>query len=197
MLNAPLSLPDRTAADRRRRALLEVSDHILNEVEELRLREEKRVPETLRDSIEKLQVRVGRTEVPLSPATVRSAHDLVLALQHVLLSSNPRSGTPRSHPGRAPGQSEMRRLEGGGAWKLLTLPPPGGASPGEWLDLLDATVERALDRWSYAQHHATTAARERSGARQALKRSGLAWINYWDLAQEAARLREGLVRASS
>lgn len=193
----PPKEPDRQAAERRRRSLLEASDQLLNEVEELRLEDRRRTPDRLRRSIEKLQVRLGRSDAPLSPSTLRSAHQLVLAVQHGLLSSNPRIRTTRSHPGRAPGQSEIRRLEGGGRWKLLTLPPRGGAAEEQWLELLEATVERAFDRWSYAQHHAAAAARERNGARQALKRAELAWGNYWELAREAARLRDSATATSA
>jgi hypothetical protein len=182
---------EQESAERRRRALLDASDQILNEVEELRLENQRHVPKPLRMSIENLQVNLGGSDAPLSPSTLRSAHELVLAVQHGLLSSNPRSGTPRTHPGRAAGQSTMRRLAGGGKWKLLTLPPPSGAADGAWIELVDGTVERALDRWSYAQHHAAQAARERSGARPSLVRAAAAWANYWELAQEAARLRRG------
>lgn len=179
------------AAERRRRALLDASDQLLNEVEELRLENQRRVPEALRRSIEELQVNLGRSDAPLSPSTLRSAHELVLAVQHGLLGSNPRSGTPRTHPGRAPGQSTMRRLEGGAKWKLLTLPPSSAAADGAWNELIESTVERALDRWSYAQHHAAQAARERSGVRPAVARAAAAWSNYWELTQEAAHLRGG------
>jgi len=187
-------MPDMTreeAAERRRRTLLDASDQILNEVEELRLENLRRVPEPLRRSIENLQVRLGRSDAPLSPSTLRSAHELVLAVQHRLLGSNPRSGTPRSHPGRAPGQSTMRRLEGGSRWKLLTLPPSSAAAGEAWTELVEGTVERALDRWQYAQHHAAVAARERSGARQALAQAAAAWANYWELTEEAALLFGG------
>lgn len=180
-----------TESERRRRALLDASDELLNEVEELRLQDHKRVPEPLRRSIENLQVKLGRSDAPLSPSTLRSAHDLVLTVQYGLLSANPRSGTPRTHPGRAPGQSTMRRLEGGAKWKLLSLPPPSAAPEGGWSELVEGTLERALDRWSYAQYHAAQAARERSGARQALARAAAAWSNYWELAREADLLRGG------
>ena len=186
-----LQTPDQEAAERLRRGLLDASDQILNEVEELRLDNQRHVPEPLKRSIENLQLKVGRSDAPLSPSTLRSAHELVLAVQHGLLGSNPRSGTPRTHPGRAAGQSTMRRLEGGETWKLLTLPPPSSATEGAWIELVDGTVERALDRWSYAQHHATRATRERSGARRALARAAAAWANYWELYEEAARLRRG------
>jgi len=103
---------------------------------------------------------------------------------------NPRVAATRVHDGRPVGSPVVTVLQGGLRWKLLTLPaaPPGG--PDEtWLELVEATVERARDRWAYAQEQARRAARERRQFGAAFARAGLAWTNYWELAQEAADLR--------
>ena len=68
------------------------------------------------------------------------------------------------------------------------LPGPSPSGPDEWRLNVHATLERALDRWAYAQHHAAQAARDRSGAKQALARARTAWSNYWQLKEEAERL---------
>ena len=92
----------------------------------------------------------------------------------------------------------MRALDGGGSWKLLSLPASGSLSQEDWQSLLLATLERALDRWAYAQHRAAAASRDQSGARQAIARARTAWGNYWDLRQEAERvLGEDLPGAGS
>ncbi len=159
----------------------------MEEVEELRLDDQRRVPENLRRAIEVLQVKAGRGEASIAPATLRSAHELVLSVQYRLMSANPRNPTTGTHLGRGAGQATVLALAGGGTWKQLVLPPPGG-QPGHWQEAVSATLDRALDRWIYAQHHAAQAARERSGARQALTRARTAWANYWDLKEEAERL---------
>lgn len=78
-------------------------------------------------------------------------------------------------------------------WKVLTLPPP--TSSGEetdWIELVDSTVERAWDRWCYAQQHAVRAARERFRAQVAVAVARAAWTNYWELLQESERIKERL-----
>jgi hypothetical protein len=78
-------------------------------------------------------------------------------------------------------------------WKLLTLPsPPGGVPDLEWLDLVDCTVERAWDRWCYAQQHAVRSARERFKAHLAVAVASTAWSNYWELREEAERIKARL-----
>lgn len=180
------------AEDRRRRNLLEEADVLLEEVEELRLDDHRRVPEDLRRAIEVLQVKAGRGEASIAPATLRNAHELVLSVQYRLMSGNPRNQSTGTHLGRGAGQATVCALAAGGTWKQLVLPPLSG-HPEQWRGLVMATLERALDRWVYAQHHAGQAARDRSGARQALARARTAWANYWDLREEAERLLAGLV----
>jgi len=174
--------------ERGRRELLMESDHLLDEVEELRLRDRSRVPEELGAAIERLQLRAGRGDASIAPATLRSAHELVLSVQYRLMSGNPRNRVTGTHLGRGAGQATVRALAGGGSWKHLVLPPLATAPTPEWRTLVEATLERALDRWAYTQHHAAQAARERSGARQALARARVAWRNYWELNEEAERL---------
>ena len=175
-------------AESRRRELLQQSDELLDDVEMLRLGERRRVPEHLGSAIEKLQLDAGRGDASIAPATLRSAHELVLSVQYRLMCGNPRNRMTGTHLGRGVGQATVRALAGGGSWKHLVLPPIGTVAGTEWRVLVDATLERALDRWSYAQHHAARAARERSGARQALARARIAWTNYLELREEAERL---------
>ena len=178
----------RDPADRLRRDLLLESDQLLDEVEELRLLDQLRVPEPLGKAIESLQVKAGRGEASIAPATLRSAHELVLSVQYRLMSGNPRNRLTGIHLGRGAGQATVRALSVGGSWKHLVLPPAPPAPTPEWRALVEATLERALDRWAYTQHHAAQAARDRSGARQALARARVAWNNYWELHEEAGRL---------
>ena len=176
-------------ADRRRRALLASSDRLLDELEELRLADHVDVPPALRDAVQTLQQRLGSTERPAKPRTLRAAHELVLSVQERLLSTNPRTPVPRrAPPARAAGAPTVARLAGGAEWKLLALPPrqPGETDP-EWLEAVRLTVERALDRWCWAQHHAVRAAQAGDGI-PALRRARAAWEDYWRLLQEAERL---------
>lgn len=180
--------PRSDASDGRRRQLLRHADELLEDVEVLRLGDRRRVPEQLSSAIEKLQADAGRGEASIAPATLRSAHELVLSVQYRLMSGNPRNRMTGTHLGRGVGQASVRALAGGGTWKHLVLPPLGPLPVAEWRSLVDATLERALDRWSYTQHHATQAARDRSGTKQALARARVAWTNYWELRVEAERL---------
>jgi hypothetical protein len=179
-----------TSAERSRRELLKESDHLLDEVEELRLEDRSAVPEDLRSAIEKLQLRVGRGDASIAPATLGSAHELVLSVQYRLMAGNPHNRVTGTHLGRGAGQATVRVLAGGGSWKHLVLPPIPATPTPEWRWLVGATLDRALDRWAYAQHHAARSARDRSGARQALARARVAWANYWELREEAERLLE-------
>jgi hypothetical protein len=180
--------PPLTPAEQARRDLLKESDHLLDEVEELRLEDRQKVPEPLRTRIERLQLRAGRGEASIAPATLRSAHELVLSVQYRLMTRNPHNRATGIHLGRGAGQATVHAIAGGGSWKHLVLPPVPAVQTPEWRDLVDGTVDRALDRWAYCQHHAARAARDRSGARQALARALVAWANYWDLREEAERL---------
>jgi hypothetical protein len=177
-----------------RRRLLAASDDLLDEVERLRLGDGGAIPERLNTAIVALQHRLGRPNPPVAPRTLKAAHELILAVQQRLMAANPRNPTTRAHTGRGSGQFVRTQLKPGVDWKLLSLPalPPSGADL-DWLSLVEDTVERACDRWAWAQHLAVAAARDRHEAEPAWARAQAAWENYWDLRQEATELqRRGL-----
>jgi hypothetical protein len=131
------------------------------------------------------------------PATIDAAHDLVFAVQQRLMAANPRNPRPLRHAGRPTGQPILALVRAHRRWKLLTLPaPPSSGNDQEWLELVDATVERALDRWCYAQQHAVRAAKLHVRARLAMAIARVAWENYWNLVEDARRIRE-LISVSS
>src|SRR5579884_3802652 len=171
-------------AERHRRLLLDHSDELLARVEELRLAGQYLLPPGLAEAIRKLQLRLDQTAT--RPRTLQAAHQTVFAVQQRLMAANPRHPQPRPHLGRAQGTARVARLPGDTTWKFLTLPAVlPGRSQAEWRELVEATVERALDRWVLAQTRAIAAARARRGARAALARARAAWSNYWDLRCEA------------
>lgn len=174
--------------DLTRREMLARSDHLLDQVEQLRLAEQRRVPPSLRSAIRTLQQRTGRPE-STSPRTVRAAQLLVFTVQQRLMAANPRHSHPHSHLGRALGTPKVTRLSNGGAWKFLTLPPRAAfPAEGEWRQQVELTVERAFDRWGLAQDQAVATARAGAGAIPALRRAQAAWTNYWELSREADHL---------
>ncbi len=129
-------------------------------------------------------------------ATLAAAHDLVFAVQQRLMAANPNHPRPNRHTGRPSGQPVITVVRDDRLWKVLTLPPPPGSGEvSEWLELVDSTVERAWDRWCYAHQHAVRAARERFKAHAAVAVSRAAWANYWELSEEAERLKARLHRA--
>jgi hypothetical protein len=187
---AALLDPAARDADRHRRALLASSDLLLDRLEELRLADRVDTPPALRDAVQALQLRLGDTERSANPRTLRAAHELVLTVQERLLSLNPHRPVPRrAHPARAAGAPAVSRLSGGARWKVLALPPrpPGELDP-DWLESIRLTVERAFDRWCWAQHHAIRAAQNDDDAATALRLARAAWDDYWRLLQEAERL---------
>jgi hypothetical protein len=181
------------AGEVRRRSLLAESDCLLDDVEALRLDDHTEAPQPLREAIRALQVRLGRRDPPLPTATLRAAHDLVFAVQQRLMAANPNNPRPNRHVGRPGGQPLMTVVRDDRRWKLLTLPPPpNNAAEEEWLELIESTVERAWDRWCYAQQHAVRAAREHFKPYIAVAVANTAWSNYWELCQEAERFRARL-----
>src|SRR4029077_2282418 len=159
MTAATIPRTDDDAVEVRRRSLMAESDGLLDDVERLRRDDRDDVPQQLRDAICSLQVRLGRSDPPLAPATLHAAHDLVFAVQQRLMAANPKHPRPNRHAGRPGGQPIITVVRDGGLWKLLTLPPPPGSGPDDaWMELVECTVERALDRWCYAQQHAVRAA---------------------------------------
>jgi hypothetical protein len=181
------------AGEARRRSLLAESDSLLDDVEALRLSDRTEAPPPLREAIRALQIRLGRHDPPLAPATLHAAHDLVFAVQQRLMAANPNNPRPNRHIGRPGGQPVMTLVRGDRRWKVLTLPPPANeAGEEEWLELVESTVERAWDRWCYAQQHAVRAARAHFKPHVALAVERTAWSNYWELYVEAERIRERL-----
>jgi hypothetical protein len=190
MAAATIPRTDDDAVEMRRRSLMAQSDDLLDDVERLRLDDHSDVPLQLSEAICALQVRLGRADPPVAPASLHAAHDLVFAVQQRLMAANPKHPRPNRHAGRPGGQPVISVLRDGGLWKLLTLPPPPGGAPDDaWLELVECTVERALDRWCYAQQHAVRAAQERYKPHVALAVARTAWSNYWELYLEAEEIR--------
>jgi hypothetical protein len=193
MPTASLAVVEDDQAENRRRLLMAESDRLLDQVEVLRLHDAEQAPQPLREAIRLLQIRLGRSDPPMPPATLEAAHDLVFAVQQRLMAANPKHPRPNRHRGRPEGQPIVARVNDEDLWKLLALPaPPNGAPDDDWLDLVDATVERAWDRWCYAQQHALRAARAKVKPQIALAVMRIAWSNYWDLSEEARRIRKRL-----
>ncbi len=166
------------------------SDCLLDDVERLRLDDHVEVPHLLREGIRLLQTRLGRSDPPLPPSTLHAAHDLVFAVQQRLMAANPKHPRPNRHAGRPGGQPVITLVRENSLWKLLALPPPpSGDVDEEWLELVECTVERAWDRWCYAQQHAIRAAQERYKPHVALAVARTAWSNYWELYIEAEEIR--------
>jgi len=180
-------------AELRRRLLLAESDVLLEDVEMLRLNDQSEASPRLREAIRAMQIRLGRRNPPLPPATLDAAHDLVFAVQQRLMAANPRNPRPTRHVGRPTGQPVITLIREDRKWKVLALPPPTASGQDEdWIDLVESTVERAWDRWCYAQQHAVRAARVRTKPQLALAVAQAAWKNYWLLLQDAERIKERL-----
>ena len=193
MAVATILRPSEDATEERRKSLLAESDVLLDDVETLRLQDKTEATPRLREAIRALQLRLGRRNPPLPPATLHAAHDLVFAVQQRLMAANPNHPRPNRHTGRPSGQPVVTVVRDERVWKVLTLPSPlNGADDAEWLELVDSTVERAWDRWCYAQQHAVRAAREHFKAAVAVAVARAAWNNYWELLEEAERITERL-----
>lgn len=198
-------------ADAARKSLLAESDLLLEEVETLRLHDATEAPLRLREAIRALQIRLGRHNPPVPPATLDAAHDLVFAVQQRIMAANPNHPRPSRHAGRPSGQPIVTVIREDRKWKVLALPAPSsggeGGEDGEdgehgvWIELVESTVERAWDRWCYAQQQAVRAAREHFKPHVAIAVAQAAWKNYWLLLQDAERIKERLgqhaARASS
>jgi hypothetical protein len=185
--------PREKAGEARRRSLLAESDSLLDDVEMLRLDDHTDAPQRLREAIRALQVRLGRHDPPVPPATLHAAHDLVFAVQQRLMAANPNNPRPNRHARRPSGEPMVTVVSGGRRWKVLTLPPPPSTGDeDEWLERVDSTVERAWDRWCYAQQHAVRAARAQFKPRVAVAVARTAWSNYWELLQDAERIKSRL-----
>lgn len=189
-MNAILRLPDPDESDVHRRHLLRESDDLLNRIEEMRLAEVGSLSFEVQLGVRALQAKVGRLPKSSGRLTLRTASEAIFAVQQRLMAANPRRPTIRAHLGRALGSPVVEPIRPGVEWKLLVLPPQPTSPEHDqrWRDLVRATVERALERWFYAQHHAVQAARKRRSPGAALVVARVAWNNYWELAEEAARL---------
>lgn len=165
------------------------SDLLLDDVETLRLNDAVEAPPRLREAIRALQIRLGRRNPPLPPATLDAAHDLVFAVQQRLMAANPKHPRPARHLNRASGQPAVTLVRDNRKWKVLSLPSPASGDDAAWLELVESTVERAWDRWCYAQHQAMRAARLHVRPLLALAIARAAWDNYWLLVQDAERIR--------
>src|SRR3984893_52576 len=129
------------ATETRRRSLLAESDVLLDDVETLRLQDQTEAPVRLREAIHALQMRLGRRNPPVPPATLHAAHDLVFAVQQRLMAANPNLPRPNRHVGRPGGQPIVTVVKDDRVWKVLMLPsPPNGADDAEWLELVECTV---------------------------------------------------------
>ena len=178
------------AAETQRRILLAESDYMLDDVEMLRLQDEDVAPLRLREAIRAMQIRLGRRNPPLPPATLDAAHELVFAVQQRLMAANPRNPRPLRHVGRPSGQPMFTIVRDDKKWKVLTLPPPtSDGEDADWIELVDSTVERAWDRWCYAQQQAVRATRLRMQAHMAVAVLDVAWNNYWALLQDSERIK--------
>ncbi|MGH7764591.1 MAG: hypothetical protein ACREOM_09275 [Candidatus Dormibacteraceae bacterium] len=189
---ATITAPTEEAVEARRRTLLAESDGLLDDVETLRLEDKIEAPPRLREAIHALQVRLGRRNPPVPPVTLDAAHELVFAVQQRIMAANPKHPRPNRHAGRPSGQPVLTVVRDDIRWKVLTLPPPSSAEADEWIAMVDCTVERALDRWCYAQEQAVRATREHFRAGLAVAVARTAWANYWELLQEAERIKERL-----
>lgn len=179
------------AAEIHRRILLAESDLLLEDVEVLRLNDAAEAPLRLREAIRAMQIRLGRRNPPLPPATLDAAHDLVFAVQQRLMAANPKNPRPARHSSRPSGQPLFTVVREDRKWKVLSLPAPA-SDEAEWIELVESTVERAWDRWCYAQHQAVRAARLQTRPQVALAVALAAWNNYWLLLQDAERIKERL-----
>jgi hypothetical protein len=193
MAAATILAQSEDATEARRKSLLAESDVLLDDVETLCLDDQTQAPLRLREAIHALQLRLGRRNPPLPPATLNAAHDLVFAVQQRLMAANPKLPRPNRHQGRPTGQPLVTVVRDDRTWKVLTLPsPPAAGDDTEWQEMIDSTVERAWDRWCYAQQHAVRAARDHFKAQVAVAVARAAWANYWELLQEAERISERL-----
>jgi hypothetical protein len=193
MATATFTLDPQEDLEARRKSLLAESDALLEDVEMLRLCDQSEAPPKLREAIHGLQMRLGRRNPPVPPATLDAAHELVFAVQQRLMAANPNNPRPNRHAGRPSGQPVLTLVHEDRKWKVLTLPSPSACEDEEdWIALVDSTVERGWDRWCYAQQQAVRAARERFRPQVAVAVLRAAWANYWELLQEAEVLKESL-----
>src|SRR2546430_17447172 len=112
------------AVESHRRVLLAEPDDLLDDVETLGRQDEPEPPLRLREAIRALQIRLGRRNPPLPPATLDAAHELVFAVQQRLMAANPANPRPVRHANRPSGQPVITLVREDRKGKGLTLPPP-------------------------------------------------------------------------
>src|SRR5207244_9434103 len=99
----------------------------------LRLHDQGEAPPRLREAIRALQIRLGRRNPPLPPATLEAAQDLIFAVQQRLIAANPNNPRPTRHAGRPTGQPVITQIREHGKCKVLALPlPTASAEAADW-----------------------------------------------------------------
>lgn len=148
---------DPHAEDDRRR-LLDITDGLLEQIEQLRLRDAVRVPEQLRTRVAAVadEIRVGPP-----PATPEAAHDHVFRLQWLLLRGDADRTTK-------PGPKAATT----GTIPELSIPSRRSETETDWLERVRLVVQRAHDRalYLYAQAHAADQVPDAEGRALAAKR---------------------------
>jgi hypothetical protein len=131
--------------------LLARSDGLLERIELLRLRGNRRLPTDLRDELANLDNTIRGDGDSRVPITLASAHHYVFDLQSVLMPSERAVSDSRQGMGRR------------GYWKHTSLRqlalPAREESPDEeaWVEAVGVTVRRAYDRWSLLSAQAARA----------------------------------------
>src|SRR5437660_12925066 len=113
------------AAEIQRRVLLAESDLLLEDVETLRLNEALEAPLRMREAIRAMQVRLGRRNPPLPPATLDAAHDLVFAVQQRLMAADPKNPRPARHASRPHGPPPLTVVREDRRLQVASVPGPG------------------------------------------------------------------------
>jgi hypothetical protein len=113
------------------------------------------------------------------------------------MAANPKNPRPARHTNRPSGQPVVTVVREDRKWKLLSLPPPTTGEMAQWIELVESTVERALDRWCYAHHQAIRAAQMQVKPLLAMAIARAAWENYWLLVQDAERIRARLAAGTT
>src|SRR5260370_3186892 len=122
MAAATIDAPSEAALETRRRSLLAESDVLLDDVETLRLQDETEAPPRLREAINALQLRLGRRNAAVPPATLHAAHNLVFAVQQRLMAANPNLPNPNRPVGRPSGQPLIARVADKRVWDVPARP---------------------------------------------------------------------------
>lgn len=152
---------DPYTSDERRR-LLDATDHLLEQIEQLRLRDVIHVPEQLRT---RMAAVAGEIREGPSPSTLAAAHDHVFRLQWLLL-RGPEDRASKPGP----------KAASAGGIQPLSIPSRGSESEADWLERVRLVVQRAHDRalYLYAQAQAAEQMPDGEGRPLASKRGAQA-----------------------